>query len=127
MPHADIIFQIAVAIVAASLLALVARVARQPLILAYLAAGILVGPTEGLGWLKIEDIEPISELGLILLLFMVGLEIDLKKLVSSGRPLIAAGIGQFVICVALGLLVAPWLGFQYGNGNLAPIYVAVAA
>jgi Kef-type K+ transport system membrane component KefB len=125
--HADIIFQIAVAIVAASGLALLARLTRQPLILAYLAAGILVGPTEGLGWLKIEDIEPISELGLILLLFMVGLEIDLKKLVSSGKPLIAAGIGQFVICVALGLLVAPWLGFQYGNGSLAPVYVAVAA
>ena len=125
--HVDIIFQIAVAIVAASVLALVARAARQPLILAYLAAGILVGPTEGFGWLRIEDIEPISELGLILLLFMVGLEIDLRKLISSGKALMAAGIGQFVICVSLGLLVAPWLGFHFGNGSLAPIYVAVAA
>jgi Kef-type K+ transport system membrane component KefB len=127
MHHADIILEIAIAIVAASVLALVARAARQPLILAYLAAGILVGPTEGFGWLRIEDIEPISELGLILLLFMVGLEIDLKKLVGSGKPLIAAGIGQFVICVALGLLAAPWLGFSFAEGSLAPIYVAVAA
>jgi Kef-type K+ transport system membrane component KefB/Trk K+ transport system NAD-binding subunit len=127
MHHADIILEIAIAIVAASVLALVARAARQPLILAYLAAGILVGPTEGLGYLKIEDIEPISEMGLILLLFMVGLEIDLKKLVGSGKPLIAAGIGQFVICVALGLAAAPWLGFSFTGGSLAPIYVAVAA
>jgi len=127
MHHADIILEIAIAIVAASVLALAARAARQPLILAYLAAGILVGPTEGLGYLKIEDIEPISELGLILLLFMVGLEIDLKKLVGSGKPLIVAGIGQFVICVALGLAAAPWLGFSFTGGSLAPIYVAVAA
>jgi Kef-type K+ transport system membrane component KefB len=124
--HADIILEIAVAIVAASVLALAARAARQPLILAYLAAGILVGPTEGLGFLRIEDVEPISELGLILLLFMVGLEIDLKKLVGSGKALIAVGIGQFVICVCLGLLVAPWLGFGYAGGSLAPVYITVA-
>jgi CPA2 family monovalent cation:H+ antiporter-2 len=58
--HADIILEIAVAIVAASGLALLARATKQPLILAYLAAGIIIGPTEGLGWLKIEDVEPIS-------------------------------------------------------------------
>ena len=124
--HTDIILQIAIAIVVAGGLALLARATKQPLILAYLAAGIIIGPTEGFGWLKIEDLEPISELGLILLLFMVGLEIDLKKLVASGKPLIAAGIGQFAVCVVLGLMAAPWLGFSYVPGSLAPIYVAVA-
>src|SRR4051812_24493097 len=108
--HADIIFQIAVAMVLATVLAYLARLTRQPLILAYVVAGIIAGPTEGFGWVQSGDIEAISELGLILLLFMIGLEIDLKKIKESGAMLLAVGIAQFPICVALGLLVAPRLG-----------------
>jgi len=125
--HHDILFQIAIAIVTATVFAIVAKWARQPLILGYICAGILIGPTEGLGWISTHDIEPISELGLILLLFMIGLEIDLKKLRAAGAAVVGAGIGQFVICVALGLVVFPLLGFGFGAGNYAPLYLAVAA
>ncbi len=125
--HADIIAQIAAAIVVATLFGLAARALRQPLILAYVAAGIVVGPTEGFGWVDPHLIEPISELGLILLLFMIGLEIDLKKLKDAGKPLIAVGVGQFVICVVLGLLVMPWLGFHNASGRYDALYLAVAA
>src|SRR5688500_213296 len=125
--HHDILFQIAIAIVTATLFAIVAKWSRQPLILGYICAGILIGPTEGLGWISTHDIEPISELGLILLLFMIGLEIDLKKLREAGSSVVAAGIGQFAICVALGLAVFPLLGFPFGNGDYAPLYLAVAA
>ena len=125
--HTDIITQIAAAIVVATVFGLIARALKQPLILAYVAAGILVGPTEGFGWVDPHLIEPISELGLILLLFMIGLEIDLKKLKDSGKPLIAVGVGQFLICVVLGLLAMPWLGFTNGNGKYDALYLAVAA
>ena len=57
-------------------------------------------------WASCEDresIEIISEIGLILLLFIIGLEMDLQKLVSAGRSLVLAGALQFPICVALGL------------------------
>lgn len=122
--HTDIVSQIAIAIVTATLFAFVARLLRQPLILAYIAAGIVVGPTEGLGW--VHEIEPVSELGLILLLYMIGLEIDLKKIRQSGRELIAVGTGQFVICLVLGLLILPHLGFA-GSGRFGPLYLSVAA
>src|SRR6266705_6241788 len=115
--HADILWQISIALITAAALAFVARWARQPLILAYVVAGVIVGSTEGFGWVRTHDIEPISELGLILLLFMIGLEIDLKKLKHAGMPVIVTGIGQFVICVALGLGVAPLLGFHFGTGG----------
>jgi Kef-type K+ transport system membrane component KefB len=124
--HGDILFQIAVAIVTATVFAFVAKWLRQPVILGYIAAGVVVGTTEGFGWVRTHDIEPISELGLILLLFMIGLEIDLKKLKHAGMPVIVTGIGQFVICVALGLGVAPLLGFHFGTGGFAPLYLAVA-
>src|SRR4051812_7251321 len=124
--HPDILLQISAAIVVATGLALQARFLRQPLILAYIAAGIILGPLEGLGWGAPQQIAPISELGLILLLFMIGLEIDLKKIKQSGAALIAVGVGQFAICLILGLLLLPFLdvakGSQYGA-----LYLAVAA
>ena len=123
--HADVLFQIAVAIVAATIAAFLARGLRQPIILGYIAAGILIGPTEGLHWISMEAIEPISELGLILLLFMIGLEIDLKKLLQAGKMLLAAGIGQFLICLLLGLAFWPLLGFSRSE-DYAPLYLAVA-
>lgn len=124
--QADILFQISVAIVVATALALLARLARQPLILAYIAGGVIVGATEGFGWVRTEAIEPISELGLILLLFMIGLEIDLKKVKHSGPAVLATGIGQFPLCVALGLGFFLLLGFQFGSDDLSALYLAVA-
>lgn len=121
--HADILFQISVAIVAATALAYVAKWVRQPLILAYVAAGVLVGSTEGFGWVKTQDIEPISELGLILLLFMIGLEIDLKKLRQAGTQVVATGVVQFVACVGLGLLLLSHFG---GGGRFDTLYLAVS-
>jgi Kef-type K+ transport system membrane component KefB/voltage-gated potassium channel Kch len=125
--HTNILFQISVAIVVATLFAIVARWTKQPVILGYIAAGVVLGQTEGLGWITTSEIEPISELGLILLLFMIGLEIDLKKLKRAGKPMLAAGGGQFLICVVLGLLVMPMLGFKYSARGYAPLYLAVAA
>ena len=125
--EANIIFQVSIAIVTATAGAFVAKLFRQPLLLGYLAAGIVIGETQGLGLIQTGVIEPIAELGLILLLFMIGLEIDLKKLKGSGGPVIAAGVLQFPIGVALGLLVAPLLGFHFVTGQFAPLYIAVAA
>jgi len=121
--HADILIQIAIAIIAATLGGLLAKVLRQPLILGYLVAGVVVGPLEGFGYIDAHDIEPVAELGLILLLFMIGLEIDLRKLAATGGTTVAVGIGQFALCVALGLGFAPLLGFE----GIDAIYIAVAA
>jgi Kef-type K+ transport system membrane component KefB len=124
--HPDILTQIALAIVTATVFAFVAKMTRQPLILGYIAAGVVIGPTAGLGWIVTHDIEPIAELGLILLLFMIGLEIDLKKLRTAGARLVTAGVTQFLICVALGLAVAPLAGLSTGHGAFANVYFAVA-
>ena len=122
----DILFQISVAILIATAFAFIANWLRQPVILAYIAAGIVVGSTEGFGWVETHAIEPISELGLILLLFMIGLEIDLKKLRRSGPAVLATGIGQFAICVLLGLAFFSWGRFDLSPGKFDAIYLAIA-
>lgn len=121
-----ILADIAVCIVAAWALAVIAQWLRQPLLLAYLAAGLAIGP---LGLSIVEDaasIETISGLGLILLLFMIGLEMDLKHILGAGKQITATALTQIGGCFALGFVLFWLLGFKAGNGNLGAVYLAVA-
>jgi Kef-type K+ transport system membrane component KefB len=113
--------------VAATLCGLAAKALRQPLILGYLLAGVAVGPQMGLGLVRSRDnIALIAEIGLILLLFLIGLEMDLQKLMGAGRALTAAGVLQFPLCLGLGLLAARAAGVPHGGGRLDALYVAAA-
>ncbi|MBK8983112.1 MAG: cation:proton antiporter [Ignavibacteria bacterium] len=117
---------IGIAIIAASVLAFIAHFLKQPLLLAYITAGIIIGPKIGFGFIGNEhDIETISHIGLVLLLFMIGLEIDVKKLKEAGKSLFFAGTLQFIICVTLGLGFFSLIGFTMGDGNYDLLYLAV--
>ena len=110
--HHGILYDIGLAIVAATALAYVARLLRQPLLLAYIGAGLLIGPP-GLGLVHSEEaIAELSELGLAFLMFIVGLEIDLKKLVSSGRVGALVGTWQVLACAVLTVGFAMLLDVQ---------------
>jgi len=120
--HHGILYDIGLAIVAATALAYVARLLRQPLLLAYIGAGLLIGPP-GLGLVHSEEtIAELSELGLAFLMFIVGLEIDLKKLVSSGRVGALVGTIQVIACAVLTVGFAIVLGFS----GLPALYLGVA-
>src|SRR3954447_19278314 len=117
---------IGVAVLAATLLGLVAHSTRQPIILGYLGAGALVGPR--LVFSLVHDqasIEVISEMGLILLLFIIGLEMNIKALLAAGRQLLVAGFGQFLVCVALGAAVFGIFGFPLKGVPADGLYLAL--
>ena len=117
---------IALGIVFAAIAAHVAQLLRQPLILGYIAGGILLSPRLGFGLVTSnENIELISEIGLILLLFIIGLEIDVRELRRLGRAMLGLGVGQFVINALLGLAFFGWLGYRWGNGNFDLLYLAI--
>jgi Kef-type K+ transport system membrane component KefB len=127
MHDEHVLAAIAFATVAATLCGLAAKALRQPLILGYLLAGVAVGPEIGFGLVADrETIALIAEIGLILLLFMIGLEMDLQKLRDAGRALTAAGLLQFPLCLALGLVAARAAGLALGGGRLDALYVAAA-
>jgi Kef-type K+ transport system membrane component KefB len=106
---------ISVSIVAATLLAFLAYRLKQPLLLAYIVAGAIIGPQFGLGLVQSkDDIRVITEIGLILLLFMIGLELDLKKIKAAGKSLLVTGVFQFVLCLLLGLGFFTLMGFTIG-------------
>jgi Kef-type K+ transport system membrane component KefB len=127
LPHdLTLLRDIALGIVFAALAAHVARVIRQPLILGYIAGGVLLSPRLGLGLVTdVESIELISEIGLILLLYIIGLEIDLRELKRLGRSMLALGVGQFAINAALGLWFFSWLGYGDSGGRFDLLYLAI--
>lgn len=125
--QSNLLTNIGLVFVIATVFAFSAKLLRQPLILAYLAAGVVMGPDIGFAWVRDkETIELIAEIGLILLLFIIGLEIDLKKLLGAGRAILITGIGQFLICVALGIGLAVLMGFAPGSADFDWLYIAVA-
>jgi Kef-type K+ transport system membrane component KefB len=117
---------IGIALLMATILGLVAHWLRQPIILGYLIAGALVGPQMGFGLIKdSESIEIISEIGLILLLFIIGLELDVKSLLDSGRQLLVAGFGQFLMCVAMGIGLFALCGYGLAGAKSEGLYFAL--
>jgi glutathione-regulated potassium-efflux system ancillary protein KefC len=78
-------------------------------IIGYLAAGIVIGPW-GLGLVSnVEDILHFAEFGVVLMLFLVGLELEPKRLWALRRPIFGWGTAQVVACAAV-LFLAGWAG-----------------
>ena len=124
--HVDLLSSVGISISVAAALAFVGNWIRQPLLLAYLLAGVLIGPRIGFGLISDQaSIETVSEIGLILLLFIIGLELDLKKLLSAGKPVLVTGVLQFPLCVALGLAFFIPFGFRMSGGDFGLLYLAV--
>src|SRR4029079_8129166 len=92
----DIIRDITFCVLAAWVFGLLANWLRQPVLLAYLIGGFALGP-HGVNWVSSHEvISTIAELGLIFLLFMIGLEIDLKKIACAGRSITLTALVQIV-------------------------------
>ncbi len=123
----DLIRDITFSIAAAWLFGLAAQWLRQPVLLAYLVGGFALGPA-GFGLVEsAEDISAIAELGLIFLLFMIGLEIDLKKIASAGRSITLTALVQIFGGALLGVAFFRAGGFALGGGKWDALYLGVAA
>lgn len=117
-----IFFEITVIICIASLLSIVFRMLKQPAIVAYIVTGVLIGPL-GIFPLKgVEALQTLSQLGITLLLFMLGLELKFKELKSIGKTAVLAGLLQVWFTFFGGFWVARFLGFE----NLTAIYIGIA-
>jgi Kef-type K+ transport system membrane component KefB len=114
--------QIAIVLLIAAAIGAVASRLRQPLIVGFIAAGILVGP-QVLGVVEEPaEIELLATIGVSLLLFVVGLKLDLRLVRTLGPVALATGLGQVVFTSVIGYLLALALGLS----PLPALYVAVA-
>ena len=111
MTEFPILRDLGLILVAAAIFVLVARRLRAPTIVAYMLAGLVLGPMTGLVG-STESVDLIAHIGIALLLFLVGLELSLEKIRDVGRVALFAGLGQVVFTAAGGFLIALPLGFS---------------
>ncbi len=117
----NVFYEIATLLGIATILGGLALWLRQPLIMAFIAVGALVGPA-GFSMISAnEEVELLAELGIALLLFVVGLKLDLHEIRSVGKVAILTGLGQILITFALGDGIAFLLGFNL----VSAFYIAI--
>jgi len=108
---ADIALILSVSVV----LAFIASYFRQSLITGYILAGIILGP-HVLGLLEdVEEIQRIAEIGLVLLMFALGLEFSLSKLKSMFKVVFGAGTAQVGSTILVGAFLSHLLGFSWAT------------
>ena len=113
---------VAIILAMATIGGLLASRLRQPLIVAFVVVGIAVGPV-GTGWVATEGtIELLARLGISILLFVVGLRLDLNMIRSTGPVAVATGLGQVVLTCVVGDAIARALGMD----NMAAMYIGAA-
>ena len=101
-----LLHDIALSIIFAAGAAHLGRFLRLPPLIGYIAAGVILGTKIGFGFVKShESIEFISEMGLIFLLFIIGLELNPREVMKMGKRLILPGIFQFILNTSIGLVI----------------------
>ena len=115
-------YEISVLILLAAAVGVVGLLARQPLIVAFIFVGVLAGP-DALGIASSEAfIQTLSEISIAVLLFLVGLKLDLTLVRSLGKVAVATGLGQVGFTAVFGFLICLALGIDW----LTSVYIAVA-
>lgn len=109
--HGDVFIQLSMAIVLAAVVALIMRGLRQPLIIGHIITGIIVGPSV----LNIihdrAAFDTFSDIGIALLLFIIGLELNAAVIKRLGKMVIFTALSLFVVMVGAGFGVASLMNF----------------
>lgn len=115
-------FEFAAILSLAALLGALGKVLKQPLIVMFIALGIIVGPAV-LDLVKSPDkIHLLADIGIVILLFIVGLKLDLRIIKSVGKIALLTGLGQVIFTSLFGYFIGLALGFS----SLQSFYIAVA-
>jgi len=118
----NVFVEIAAILGLATLTGIIGQKLRQPLIIMFLATGVLAGPS-ALGIIQSHDqIELLAHIGIALLLFIVGLKLDLHLIRTTGPVALATGLGQIIFTSLIGFLIAIALDMSF----LSVAYLSVA-
>lgn len=100
---------------------------RQPAIVGYILAGVVLGPS-GLALVSNRDaVSTLAEFGVLMLLFVVGMELDLRRFISGWRTAVFATVLQIAGSVGTALLLRHVLGWSHGLSMVLGFAVAVSS
>lgn len=114
--------EVAILLVMAAVIGLFGLYLRQPLIVSFIAVGLIAGPSALDVVQSDAQIDLLSELGIAVLLFLVGIKLDVKLVRSLGAVSLLTGLGQVAFTSVFGYLI----GLALGLGHVTSLYVAVA-
>ena len=117
-----IFYEIAALLVLAAAVGFAGLMLRQPLIVSFIAVGIIAGPSALDIVRSDEQIDLLAELGIAVLLFLVGLKLDFKLIRTLGPVALMTGLGQVAFTTVFGFL----LGLALGLDTVTSLYVAIA-
>ncbi len=120
------IFELSIIVCLAAFLSIIAKIIKQPLILAYIGTGIMVGfiqrsfnffnfGGEGLFYI-------FYDLGIMFLLFLIGLEMNYSSLRTVGKTSVFVGLGQIIFTFVFGFIISKFLGFSLIHSS----YISIA-
>ncbi|HMR55005.1 MAG TPA: cation:proton antiporter [Candidatus Doudnabacteria bacterium] len=118
----NIFFELTLVLAAAGVIAYILHFLKQPSIIAYIITGLLIGPLALYRLHNGDVLHGLAEIGITLLLFMVGLDLDISQLKRIGRAAVIAGLGQVIFTASIGYGIATLLGLN----PIPALYVAVA-
>lgn len=122
LAFANIFYEIALLVLLAAAVGFVGLLLKQPLVVAFIAVGVLAGP-DALGLVSsVEFIETLSQISIAVLLFLVGLKLDVSLVRNLGTVALATGIGQILFTSLFGFIICLMLGFS----PLVSLYIAIA-
>ncbi len=133
-----LLFDIGLILFSATLFNYLARFFKQPNLLAYLMAGVFIGPIVlgamnlniggfPLGITNLNDVALLSELGVAFLLFGVGVETDFSKLIGMGKTLLFGGLIQVVLTVLISFIGTSFLGLNFEQGIFIGLILAFSS
>ena len=126
MEDIGLLVDLAYAMGAALLGGALAHLLRQPAILGFLLAGIVIGPfTTGL--VELENVQTLANLGVALLMFALGTEFSLEELKRVRRVAIGGGLTQIALTMALGLGVGLLFGYPFGSSLYLGGVIAISS
>ncbi|TCK08759.1 cation:proton antiporter [Marinobacterium mangrovicola] len=120
--HSSPFYELTALIALAAAVGFIGLLLRQPMIVSFIAVGVITGPS-ALGIVRSHDsIQLLADLGIAVLLFLVGLKLDLKLIRTLGPVALATGLGQVTFTSVIGFT----LGLALGLDVTTSLYVAVA-
>lgn len=118
----SLFYEITAVLVVAGLIAMLVSYLKQPSIIAFILTGLIVGP---FGYLKLHQsgvLDVLGQIGITLLLFMVGLELNFRHIKQLGKVALVTGLGQILFTASIGYFIVKALGFSH----IPALYIAIA-
>jgi Kef-type K+ transport system membrane component KefB len=121
MTHADIFIQFAIILSLSSLFGYLVYRLKLPLVVAYLLAGVSISLVSSFDPQSSEIFSFLPEIGIAFVLFLIGMELDLREIRALGKPIFAAALGQILVTTLAGYAIAGLLGFD----SVVSVYIGL--